>query len=112
MNPITQTIKERERIFDRKFGVLYKHEQHSDQIATYTTCEEEIKSHITQSHIALLESVVGVVEGMTFPARGMIGTGEKAIGYRMGCSDTTTDYGKALQALLTKLQEPLKELKK
>ena len=88
MNPITQTIKEREEILiDDIIHDVEAHNFNSKEARTV------IKSHITQSHIALLESVVGVVKSER--DKWTIGAGTRA-----------------LSNVLTELQEALKELKK
>ena len=92
MNPITQTIRERERIADEIQQHFFA------RGATVSKLDYDLVfNHITQSHIALLESVVGVVErmeGITIENR----------------DDTKTELLNK-QDILTELQEALKELK-
>ena len=92
MTPITQTIKEKEKEFDIEFESPDGHD-------FMPTCRiSSVKSHITQSHIALLESVVGAVESME--------------GITIENRDSTKTELLNKQDILTELQEALKELKK
>ena len=91
MNPITHTIKEREEIF-KKFGSIHTDRPMPSGLETFSN----IKSHNTQSHIALLESVIKTVEEKKLKEEYFYG--EKS------AVETLEDVSK-------ELQEALKELK-
>ena len=101
MNPITQTIKERDEIF-KKFGSIHTDRPMPSGMETFSN----IESHITQTNIALLESVVVVVEGMKKEeAPDMVDSKGINRDYLI------KGYSLALQSILTELQGALKELK-
>lgn len=110
MNPITQTIKEREEIFDK--GIAF------DESSVYSqNFKKAIQSHITQTNIALLESVAGVVERVEKKpsAKSLLVQDCPNCGQEVNreyVDNLTKDIKKeALQDILTELQEALKELK-
>ena len=89
MNPITQTIKEREKVFN-DFLVINEMYIRGFPVG-------KLEAHNTQTNTALLESVVRVVKKME---------NNELKGHEQQM------YDSALQAILTELQEALKELKK
>ena len=96
MNPITQTIKEIKPIFEANF--LDGDKVQGGQVFSSEECLEAIYF----LNIALLESVVGVVEGMKKPdepKRNIIRRGHIEV------------HNRSIQTILTELQEALKELK-
>ena len=101
MNPITQTIKEREDVLEEiieKLAMAITHSEQGEYIKNEKFVREIIPTaHITQTNIALLESVVGVVESME--------------GITIENRDGTKTELLNKQDILTELQEALKELK-
>ena len=125
MNPITQTIKAQLQEFDENFyevmgcetdpnGTknIYLIRNEDGEILNGIDFYDELKElkpHLTQSHIALLESVVGVVEAKKKKNCYCPPFHSKHNGR---CDDKDhTELNTALQDILTELQEALKELK-
>ena len=111
MNPITQTIKEREDVLEEiieKLAMAITHSEQGEYIKNEKFVREIIPTaHITQTNIALLESVVEVVEyakkeALKYPLR---------TSRRIKAEEYNEVYDQALQHILTELQEALKELK-
>ena len=71
MNPITQTIKERGNNLLIELHARFSSDtyDHTPASVHWDNIDAVIKSHITQSHIALLESVGGVVEKLECPEK-------------------------------------------
>ena len=98
MNPITQTIKEREEVFEKRIAF-------SEDSVYSQNFKKAIQSHISQSHIALLESVVGMVEKKL----NMCEFCHRPVDE--DCQHYAEFYNSAIKDILTELQEALKELK-
>ena len=117
MNPITQTIKEREDVLEEiieKLAMAITHSEQGEYIKNEKFVREIIPTaHNTQSHIALLESVVGVVKKKEVPYKEDFKCGgcNNCEACFLATDDFVKGYNAALQSILTELQEALKELK-
>ena len=110
MNPITQIIKEKENNLLIELHARFSSDtyDHTPANVHWDNIDAVIKSHITQSHIALLESVVKICEGKKKDLPKTIDLAVDAI----GAADAirAQGYNAALQAILTELQVDIKRI--